>query len=675
MAVITVPSGGREVSGVTLDDILQAGSDVDPTSTTNFEIDGASILRSLYIGTAVEVDIGGFLATGSSSLTGTGNITGDNNPNATLPALVNYGVLDVNGAIDVMVENNSQIVVSAGERLDLEGNELDFGAATMTVAPTAELDINSQSSALIDGLASQGTLKVTAPTVSRSGATTLAGTVTVQGDAPNAVGSGVAAPRGIGNTYVATLDLRSATLSAPINSLTLLQDAQVRFGNGPSTVDRFVLAGSAAAMVPLDVVYFDGPVTISGDGSGAANQVTVAQAEFMAGNPASGGTIDFAVATGGGASLQQQIVVDAGTTLRNDGQMTIGSQGTAPATIGATAAAANSTLVNGAAGQLTIEAGAALSVAAIQNAGAVTVAGDATFLQALLNTGTVDVKSGTLSLQASVQGAGTIVVETGATLNVNGASSQANVALGNGSTLRLSQPATFASTIQAPSAGATIDLAGTAATAATVANGSIAVTTPSGTINLAETGLINGTTLALSTDGAGGTLLALPASPVVTGPPAPGMTQPAVYRFFDSIHGTHVFTASRSEKQPGQATRADLVYEGIGLNAVDPAADPNAAPVFRFFDTRFGTHFYTSSSTERDNVAATRPDLTFEGVGFYEHTTAQPGDAPVYRFFDSNNGTHFYTQSATERATVIATRPDLVSEGTGFYAPVPSAVS
>ena len=118
-----------------------------------------------------------------------------------------------------------------------------------------------------------------------------------------------------------------------------------------------------------------------------------------------------------------------------------------------------------------------------------------------------------------------------------------------------------------------------------------------------------------------------------------------------------------------QATRPDLVYEGVGLAAVDPATDPAAAPVFRFFDTRFGTHFYTSSTSERNTVIATRPDLVSEGIGFYEHTTPQSGDAPVYRFFDSNAGTHFYTASAGERSTIIATRPDLISEGVGFYAP------
>ncbi|MBV8930456.1 MAG: hypothetical protein JO152_15150, partial [Mycobacteriaceae bacterium] len=67
-----------------------------------------------------------------------------------------------------------------------------------------------------------------------------------------------------------------------------------------------------------------------------------------------------------------------------------------------------------------------------------------------------------------------------------------------------------------------------------------------------------------------------------------------VYRFFDSHYGTHFFTASATERDTILATRPDLVSEGVGLSAVDPASnDPNGAPVYRFFDTTYGTHFFT----------------------------------------------------------------------------------
>ncbi len=169
----------------------------------------------------------------------------------------------------------------------------------------------------------------------------------------------------------------------------------------------------------------------------------------------------------------------------------------------------------------------------------------------------------------------------------------------------------------------------------------------------------------------------LPTPPAVQTPsataPAPASTLATttdVFRFFDTQHGTHFYSDSASEQAQIAASRPDLVYEGIGFDSIDPAiADPNAAPVYRFFEGTFGTHFYTASAVERDSIEASRPDLVFEGVGFIEHTTPQPGDAPVYRLFDTTYGTHFYTADAGERASVLATRPDLKDEGIAFFTP------
>ena len=159
----------------------------------------------------------------------------------------------------------------------------------------------------------------------------------------------------------------------------------------------------------------------------------------------------------------------------------------------------------------------------------------------------------------------------------------------------------------------------------------------------------------------------------VTGGTSP--TTIDVYRFFDKTTGTHFYTPDQNERQTILATRPDLVPEGpngVGLTAVDPASnDPAAVPVYRFFDLNQGTQFLTASSSERDSVIATRPDLVYEPSSiFYEHATPQAGDTAVYRFFDTKFGTHFYTDDATERGVILQTRPDLVAEGIGFYEPM-----
>ena len=183
-----------------------------------------------------------------------------------------------------------------------------------------------------------------------------------------------------------------------------------------------------------------------------------------------------------------------------------------------------------------------------------------------------------------------------------------------------------------------------------------AITTTTGTIALSAAP--TGSHYEVNSDGAGGSFLGLTPNTI------------GVYRFFDSNYGTHFFSASTPERDTIMSTRPDLIYEGIGLQSIDPATnDPNKAEVYRFFDETYGTHFFTASASERDSVIATRPDLDYEGAGFLEHTAQQGGDTAVYRFFDTKYGTHFYTADPNERAAVIATRPDLVDEGVGFYAP------
>ena len=147
----------------------------------------------------------------------------------------------------------------------------------------------------------------------------------------------------------------------------------------------------------------------------------------------------------------------------------------------------------------------------------------------------------------------------------------------------------------------------------------------------------------------------------------PTTTGVQVFRFFDQRNGGHFYTTSATERDTLRQAGSGLFYEGVGLNAANPSTDPAAAPVYRFFDTRNGSHFYTTSGDEKTTLQATRPDLAFEGTAFYENLTPQANDAPVYRFFDTTDGSHFYTANLNEYASVLATRTDLINEGLAFY--------
>ena len=91
----------------------------------------------------------------------------------------------------------------------------------------------------------------------------------------------------------------------------------------------------------------------------------------------------------------------------------------------------------------------------------------------------------------------------------------------------------------------------------------------------------------------------------------------AVFRFFDTTDGTHFYTASTSERDALLATRSsDMTFEGTAFyeDATQRAGD---TAVYRFFDSTHGTHLFTDSASEKASILATRPDLVSEGIAFY----------------------------------------------------------
>jgi Ca2+-binding RTX toxin-like protein len=147
---------------------------------------------------------------------------------------------------------------------------------------------------------------------------------------------------------------------------------------------------------------------------------------------------------------------------------------------------------------------------------------------------------------------------------------------------------------------------------------------------------------------------------------------PEVYRFFHTQLGTHFYTASSAERDAVIAQFSDVyTFEGAAYYAVDEVVNPGAAPVFRFFHTQLGTHFYTASAAERDFVIANYGGTyAFEGTSWYASATPLEGDNAVYRFFHTQQGSHFYTASAAERDFVIANYSNVYAfEGAAYYVP------
>ena len=88
-------------------------------------------------------------------------------------------------------------------------------------------------------------------------------------------------------------------------------------------------------------------------------------------------------------------------------------------------------------------------------------------------------------------------------------------------------------------------------------------------------------------------------------------------------------------------------------------------PVWRFWNTITGSHFYTGSEVERDVVATNLNSMNYEGVAFTNPTAT---DTTVWRFRRADTGTFFYTASTAERDAVLSTMPNYVYEGAAYSA-------
>jgi V8-like Glu-specific endopeptidase len=106
----------------------------------------------------------------------------------------------------------------------------------------------------------------------------------------------------------------------------------------------------------------------------------------------------------------------------------------------------------------------------------------------------------------------------------------------------------------------------------------------------------------------------------------------------------------------------------LGLNNYLSGSPISRSPVYRFFNTVAGGHFFTVSETERDNVLANYRQFRYEGTGFFAYAQQVSGSVPVYRFFNTVAGGHFFTVSETERDYVINNLKQFIYEGVRFYA-------
>jgi hypothetical protein len=139
-----------------------------------------------------------------------------------------------------------------------------------------------------------------------------------------------------------------------------------------------------------------------------------------------------------------------------------------------------------------------------------------------------------------------------------------------------------------------------------------------------------------------------------------------VFRFYNTATGVHFYSASETEALTVMANLETFQFEGAAFRAA-ATTDAGQIDIFRFFNKTTGTHFYTGSVSERDQVRAAQPNFTYEGVAYKAYAADSGPQEEVYRFYNKATGTHFYTASEGERDAITASMPNFAFEGIAFW--------
>ncbi|WP_371813798.1 hypothetical protein [Diaphorobacter sp. HDW4A] len=143
-----------------------------------------------------------------------------------------------------------------------------------------------------------------------------------------------------------------------------------------------------------------------------------------------------------------------------------------------------------------------------------------------------------------------------------------------------------------------------------------------------------------------------------------------IFGFYGINTGSSFYTIQNGDKDfiinNGSAT---FSYSGPTYYAYPTNKISGLTPVYRYYNATTGTHFYTGLDSEFASLGTTTPSAawTYEGVAWYSPVAGTTGTSPVYRFYNKTSGGHYYTISSTERDSIITSKPNMTYDGISFY--------
>jgi hypothetical protein len=142
---------------------------------------------------------------------------------------------------------------------------------------------------------------------------------------------------------------------------------------------------------------------------------------------------------------------------------------------------------------------------------------------------------------------------------------------------------------------------------------------------------------------------------------APFCDSNPIYRLYNPKSESHFWTSDVNERNNAVSNRS-FSSEGIGFYS---ATSVTTKPVFRLYNPKSESHFWTSDVNERNN-AVSRFGFKYEGIAYYSATSVTTN--PVFRLYNPKTGKHFWTSDVNERNNAVS-RFGFKYEGIAYYLP------
>ena len=132
----------------------------------------------------------------------------------------------------------------------------------------------------------------------------------------------------------------------------------------------------------------------------------------------------------------------------------------------------------------------------------------------------------------------------------------------------------------------------------------------------------------------------------------------SMHRLYNRWTGEHFYTSDTTEKD--NLVKKGWSYEGVGWNA----PSTSSKPVYRLYNpyVEGGDHHYTMDADEKDECV--KAGWTYEGIGWYSDDNKE---VPLYRQYNpfATTGTHNYTANKSENDDLV--KEGWKAEGTAWY--------